>query len=74
MQRCRRSFKVVPLDGRKKGHFRTLSPWLSAAGAFAAAAVVTLIAAAAQHQKDDENEPDAGAVVTGIEAHFYHLT
>ena len=53
---------------------RTLFPWLSAAGAFAAAAVVTLIAAAAQHQKDDENEPDAGAVVTGIEAHFYHLT
>ena len=60
--------------GRKKGHVHTLFPQLSAAGAFTADALALIAAAAAQHQKDDENEPDAGAVVTGIKAHFCHLT
>ena len=56
----------------KKGTFVPLSRGL-AAGVFAADAIA-LIAAAAQHQKDDENEPDAGAVVTVVKAHFCHLT
>ena len=48
----------------------------AAAIAVAAAAIVAaaVSAAAAQKYDDDNDPPQAGAVISGIEAHFIHLT
>ena len=47
----------------------------AAAVAVSAAAIVSAaVSAAAQKYDDDNDPPQAGAVISGIEAHFIHLT
>jgi len=47
---------------------------LAAGAVVSVAGAVVAIAAEAKHQNNDDDEPDAGAVVIGVEAHCCHLT